>query len=110
MHNWIWFLLGAIFEISGCYACWAWLRLQKSVLWLMPGVVSLVVFAFVLTRIDAAFAGRAYAAYGGVYIVSSLAWLSVIERAKPLLTDYVGVGLCLAGAAVILFGPRLSGA
>ena len=110
MHNWIWFVIAALFEIGGCYAFWAWMRLEKSALWLIPGIISLIIFALILTRVDAAFAGRTYAAYGGVYIVSSLAWLGVIERAKPLLTDYLGVGLCLVGAVVIIFGPRLSGA
>ena len=106
MLNWIWFVLAAVFEIGGCYAFWAWLRLEKPAVWLIPGVISLVLFALVLTRVDAVFAGRAYAAYGGVYIVCSLAWMGAIERAMPLLTDYLGMSLCLAGAAVILFGPR----
>jgi len=106
MLNWIWFVLAAVFEIGGCYAFWAWLRLEKPAVWLIPGVISLVLFALVLTRVDAVFAGRAYAAYGGVYIVCSLAWMGAIERSMPLLTDYLGMSLCLAGAAVILFGPR----
>lgn len=107
MLNWLWFLLAAAFEIAGCYAFWYWLRMEQSPLWLIPGILSLILFALVLTRIDAAFAGRAYAAYGGVYIVASLVWLNLIERSTPILTDYLGMLLCLAGAAVILFGPRL---
>jgi hypothetical protein len=39
------------------------------------GIASLVGFALALTRVDSAFAGRAYAAYGGIYIAASLAWL-----------------------------------
>ena len=74
------------------------IRLEKSALWLIPGTMSLILFALILTRVDAAFAGRMYAAYGGVYIVSSLAWMALVERAKPLLTDYFGIGLCLIGA------------
>lgn len=107
MLNWFWFLLAAVFEIAGCYAFWYWLRMEQSPLWLIPGILSLILFALVLTRIDAAFAGRAYAAYGGVYIVASLVWLNVVERSTPILTDYLGMLLCLAGAALILFGPRL---
>jgi len=107
MLDWIFYLLAAVFEITGCYAFWYWLRLEHSVLWVLPGMVSLALFAFLLTRIDTALAGRAYAAYGGIYIVSSLAWLAVVERSTPLLTDYLGVLLCLAGAAVLLYGPRL---
>ncbi len=109
MQSWIWYVLAAVFEIGGCYAFWYWLRMEGSVLWLIPGILSLVLFALILTRVDVGFAGRAYAAYGGVYIVASLVWLNVVERGTPLLTDYLGVLLCLAGAAVILFGPRLAG-
>lgn len=96
----------AFFEIAGCFAFWAWLRLDKSVLWIVPGVLSLILFALVLTRIDAAAAGRAFAAYGGVYIAASLVWLWAIERQMPDRWDLIGAAFCLAGAAVILFGPR----
>jgi small multidrug resistance family-3 protein len=96
----------AIAEIAGCFAFWAWLRLGRSAFWLLPGMVSLVLFALLLTRIDAAFAGRAYAAYGGVYIAASLLWLWTVEGARPDRWDLTGAGVCLIGAAVILFGPR----
>lgn len=52
----------AIAEIAGCFAFWAWLRLGKSPWWLVPGMVSLALFAFLLTRVDSDLAGRAYAA------------------------------------------------
>lgn len=68
----------AITEIAGCFAFWAWLRLDKSVLWLVPGALSLILFAYLLTLVDSAAAGRAFAAYGGVYIMASLAWLVVV--------------------------------
>lgn len=96
----------AFAEIAGCFAFWAWLRLGRSALWLVPGMASLALFAFLLTRIDAAFAGRAYAAYGGVYIAASLVWLWLIEGARPDRWDLTGATICLLGAAVILFGPR----
>ncbi len=108
MLNGLWFLLAAVFEIAGCYAFWYWLRMEQSPLWLIPGVLCLILFALVLTRIDAAFAGRAYAAYGGIYIIASLTWLHIVERGSPMLTDYLGMLLCLAGAALILFGPKLA--
>ncbi len=63
-------------------------------------------FAYLLTLADAPFAGRAYAAYGGVYIVASLVWLWLIEGARPDRWDAIGAAVCLAGAAIILFGPR----
>jgi len=100
------YLGAAVAEIAGCFAFWAWLRLDRSPAWLVPGMVSLAVFAFLLTRIDSDFAGRAYAAYGGVYIASSLAWLSLVEDQIPDRWDIVGAAICLTGAAVILWGPR----
>jgi small multidrug resistance family-3 protein len=66
-------------------------------------VVSLVGFALALTRIDAAAAGRAYAASGGIYILSSLLWL--VEKTRPDHRDMIGACICLIGSAVILYGP-----
>lgn len=96
----------ALAEIAGCFAFWAWLRMGKPMWWIAPGMVSLALFAYLLTLVDAEHAGRTYAAYGGVYIVSAIAWLWFIEGAKPDRWDMIGAVICLAGAAVILFGPR----
>lgn len=94
----------ACFEIAGCFALWAVLRLGKSAWWTLPGLVSLLLFAVLLTRIDVALAGRAYAAYGGIYILASLAWLWSVEGQVPDRWDLAGAGLCLIGALVILAG------
>jgi small multidrug resistance family-3 protein len=96
----------AVAEIAGCFAFWAWLRLGKSVWWLAPGMVSLALFAYLLTLVDSEAAGRAYAAYGGVYIIASLGWLWSVEGLRPDRWDLTGATICLLGAAVILFGPR----
>lgn len=66
------------------------------------GVASLIAFAFTLTRINSAFAGGAYAAYGGIYIVASLAWLWIVEGQAPTRTDLAGAALAVAGALVII--------
>lgn len=100
------YVAAAIAEIAGCFAFWAWLRLDKSALWLIPGTLSLMVFAWVLALSPAAFAGRAYAAYGGVYIAGALAWLIVVEGHLPDRWDVVGTVVCIAGSALILWGPR----
>jgi small multidrug resistance family-3 protein len=102
----LWYALAALGEIAGCFAFWAWLRMHKSPLWTIPGVVSLIVFALALTRIEAAYAGRAYAAYGGVYILASILWLWAVEAVAPDRWDIAGAAICLAGATTILFGPR----
>ena len=100
------YLGAALAEIAGCFAFWAWLRLDKSIFWIVPGVLALAVFAYLLTRIDADFAGRAYAAYGGIYIASSLLWLWAVEGVRADRWDLTGAAICLLGAAVILWGPR----
>lgn len=106
MLSFVFFFIAALGEISGCYAFWAWLRLGKSIFWLIPGVVALMIFASVLTRVDASNAGRAYAAYGGIYILSSLFWLWLVEGVKPDKWDLLGVSVCLVGTSMILFSPH----
>ena len=96
----------ALAEIAGCFAFWAWLRLDRSGWWLGPGIASLCLFAYRLTLVEAEHAGRTYAAYGGVYIVSALFWLWLVEGMKPDRWDVLGAAVCLLGAAVILWGPR----
>ncbi len=96
----------ALAEIAGCFAFWAWLRLGHSPLWVVPGLLSLAIFAYLLTLIDSAGAGRAYAAYGGVYIASSLMWLWLVEGVQPDRWDLTGAAICLVGASVIIAAPR----
>ena len=79
--NWLLYLAAALVEIAGCFAVWAWLRNGRSALWLVPGIASLILFAFLLTRVDPAFAGR--------------------DR-----WDLIGATLCIAGALVIIGAPR----
>jgi small multidrug resistance family-3 protein len=98
--------LAALAEIAGCFAFWAWLKLDRSPLWLLPGLVSLALFAWLLTLVPSEAAGRAYAAYGGVYIAASLIWLWVIEGQRPDRFDLTGAAICLVGAAVILLPSR----
>lgn len=100
------YIAAALAEIAGCFSFWAWWRLEKSPLWLLPGLVSLALFAFLLSLVDTDAAGRAYAAYGGIYIAASLAWLWLIEGMRPDRWDLAGAALCIVGASVILLAPR----
>jgi small multidrug resistance family-3 protein len=95
---------GAAF--AGCFAFWAWLRLDRGPLWVLPGLVFLAIFAFLLTRIDLAFAGRAYATYGGIYIAASLGWLWAVEGQAPDRWDFLGAVVCILGAGIILLAPH----
>lgn len=106
MRTSIVYVLAALAEIAGCYSFWAWLKLDKPVLWLVPGVASLMAFAWLLALVPSEAAGRAFAAYGGVYIVASLVWLWTVEKTVPDRFDLAGAILCLAGAAVIIGAPR----
>ena len=96
----------ALAEIAGCFAFWAWLKLDKSPLWLAPGMVSLALFAWLLTLIPSEAAGRAYAAYGGVYIAASILWLWLMEGQRPDRWDLTGLVVCLVGSAIILLPSR----
>ncbi|MFN3951251.1 MAG: YnfA family protein [Thermaurantimonas sp.] len=100
------FTSAAFFEIFGCFAFWSFIRLKKSVYWLIPGFVSLIVFAYLLTKVQTDFAGRAYAIYGGIYIAASLLWLYIVEHNTPDKWDIIGAGVCIAGALIILLIPR----
>lgn len=96
----------AMAEIAGCFAFWAWMRQGANALWLLPGLVSLAAFAWLLTLAPSDYAGRAYAAYGGVYVAASLVWLWLAEGRKPDTWDLTGAVVVLLGAAIILWAPR----
>ena len=100
------FITAALAEIAGCFSFWAWWRLDKSALWLIPGIASLALFAWLLSLAEADAAGRAYAAYGGVYICASLVWLWAAEGVRPDRFDVTGALVCLLGAGIILLAPR----
>lgn len=99
------FALTAVAEIVGCYLPYLWLRQGRSPWLIMPAAGSLALFAWLLTLHPSA-AGRVYAAYGGVYVTVALSWLWLVDGVAPARWDYLGVALCLAGMAVIMFAPR----
>ena len=95
----------ALAEIGGCFAIWSVLRLGASSWWLAVGMGSLALFAWLLTLVEAEAVGRAFAAYGGVYIAASLGWMWAVEGVAPDGRDLIGALLCLVGAGVILARP-----
>jgi small multidrug resistance family-3 protein len=106
MKSLFWYLAASLFELGGCFAFWFWVRLHRSPVWILPGVVSLILFALALTRVEATTAGRAYATYGGIYILFSMFWLWSVENTRPDRWDVLGTAVCLVGAAIIMWGPR----
>jgi small multidrug resistance family-3 protein len=104
--TWLVFATAAGAEIAGCFAIWAVLRLGAPSWWLLPGFVSLLLFGYLLTLVDAPAAGRVFAAYGGLYIAASLLWLWLAEGFRPDRWDIVGAAVSVTGAAIIMFAPR----
>ena len=100
--NVVLFALAAVFEIAGCFAFWMWLRRGATPLVALLGIASLTCFAAALTRVDSAFAGRAFAAYGGIYIAASMVWLWAAEGQRPTTTDVIGASFAVIGALVII--------
>ncbi len=99
------FVITALAEIVGCYLPYLWLRKGGSAWLLLPAAASLAVFVWLLTLHPTA-SGRVYAAYGGVYVSVAIGWLWMVDAIKPSRWDALGVALCLAGMAVIMFAPR----
>ncbi len=100
------YVAAALAEIGGCFAFWSVLRQGAPAAWLVVGVASLLLFAWLLTLVEVEAAGRAYAAYGGVYVAASLGWLWAVEGVRPDRWDLTGSAICVVGAGIVLFGPR----
>lgn len=99
------FVLTAVAEIVGCYLPYLWRRHGHSVWLLLPAGLSLAAFAGLLTLHPTA-AGRTYAAYGGAYVATAMAWLWLVDGVRPDAWDLTGAAVCIAGMAIIAFAPR----
>jgi small multidrug resistance family-3 protein len=98
------FTVTAVAEILGCYLVLLWTRGGRSTLLLLGAALSLGVFAWLLSFHPTA--GRTYAAYGGVYVATAVAWGGLVEGLPPDRWDLIGAAITLLGMAVIAFGPR----
>lgn len=93
-------------EIVGCYLPFLWLRRDAPAWYLIPAAASLAAFAWLLTLHPETPAGRTYAAYGGVYVATAVLWLWIVDGQQPDGWDLLGAIVCIAGMAIIFFGPR----
>ena len=100
------FALAAIAEIGGAWLVWQGVREQRGLAWIGAGIFALGLYGFVATLQPDAHFGRILAAYGGVFVASSLAWGMVFDGFKPDRWDVGGALVCLAGVAVIMYAPR----
>ena len=97
------FFATALAEIIGCFLPWLWLKRNGSPLLLLPAALSLAMFVWLLTLHPAA-SGRVYAAYGGVYVVTALLWLRVVEGVKLSIYDWTGAAIAFCGMLIIVAG------
>ncbi|WP_428946294.1 YnfA family protein [Pantoea sp. FN060301] len=97
------FFLTALAEIIGCFLPWLWLKKGGPALLLLPAAASLALFVWLLTLHPAA-SGRVYAAYGGVYVVTALIWLRLVDGVKLSQYDWLGAALALGGMLIIVAG------
>lgn len=105
LYSIVWFLLAGLAEIGGGYLVWLWLREGKSA-WLgVAGALMLALYGVIPTLQPAGF-GRVYAAYGGAFIVLSLAWGWGVAGTAPDRWDVVGATLALLGAGIMMYAPR----
>lgn len=100
------FALAAAAEISGAWLIWQAVREDRAWWWAGLGVVALGIYGFVAALQPDANFGRVLAAYGGVFIVGSLAWGVILDSFRPDRWDLIGAAVCLAGVALIMFAPR----
>jgi small multidrug resistance family-3 protein len=98
------FFATAAAELGGCYLVFLWMRGARSPMLLLGAALSLATFAWMLSLHPNA--GRAYAAYGGVYIVSAVAWGRFVDGHSPDRWDLLGAAVCFLGTLIIVFGPR----
>lgn len=97
------FFVTALCEIIGCFLPWLWLKRGATAWLLVPAGVSLALFVWLLT-LHPATSGRVYAAYGGVYVVTALLWLRIVDGVKLSLYDWSGALVALCGMLIIVAG------
>lgn len=97
------FFLTALAEIVGCFLPWLWLKKGATIWLLVPAALSLAAFVWLLTLHPVA-SGRVYAAYGGVYVLTALLWLRIVDGVKLTTFDWVGALVALSGMLIIVAG------
>ncbi|KXG10740.1 hypothetical protein AT864_01331 [Anoxybacillus sp. P3H1B] len=100
------FVLAGLAEIGGGYLVWLWLREDKPMIYGMLGGLLLVLYGIIPTLQQFPNFGRVYAAYGGIFVVLAVLWGWGMDRKVPDSYDRMGMLLCLAGVAVMLWAPR----
>ena len=99
------FFLAAMMEIGGGYLIWLWIREKKTIALALLGGIILFVYGIIPTLQPSHF-GRVYAAYGGIFIISSIIWGMVVDRKRPDRNEIIGSFVAIIGAIIIFYTPR----
>jgi small multidrug resistance family-3 protein len=100
------FVVAAVAEIGGAWLVWQGVREHRGIAWVGAGIGALAAYGFVATLQDDPHFGRVLAAYGGIFVVGSLAWGVVADGFRPDRYDLAGAAFCLVGVGVMMFAPR----
>lgn len=100
------FIAAAIAEIGGAYLVWTAVKDGRGLLVGVLGVLALGLYGVVAAFQPSQDFGRVLAAYGGVFIVGSLAWGMAFDGFRPDRFDVSGAAICLLGVGLIMYGPR----
>lgn len=96
----------AFAEIGGAYLVWVAIRADKGVLVGLLGARGLAIYGVVAAFQRENEFGRVLAAYGGVFIIGSMAWGVAFDSFRPDRYDFSGAAICLVGVGVITYAPR----
>ena len=99
------FFAAALMEIGGGYLVWQWIREKKGILVGLTGGIILFVYGIIPTLQPSHF-GRTYAAYGGIFIISSIIWGMIVDKKKPDRFEVIGSLVAIFGAVIIFYTPR----
>lgn len=99
------FFVAAIMEIGGGYLIWLWIREKKPIALAFLGAIILFIYGIIPTFQPAHF-GRVYAAYGGIFIISSIIWGRIVDKKKPDRYEIIGSIVVVIGAVIIFYTPR----
>ena len=94
----------ALTEIGGAYLLWVVVKDGRGIGFAVLGALSLIAYGVLAALQPSGEFGRVLAAYGGVFIVGSLAWGVAFDHFRPDRSDLAGAAVCLLGAAIIMYG------
>jgi small multidrug resistance family-3 protein len=99
------FFVAALLEIGGGYLVWQWIREKKGIVMVLVGGIILFVYGIIPTFQPSHF-GRTYAAYGGIFIISSIIWGMIVDKKRPDRFELIGSLIAVVGAVIIFYTPR----